>query len=90
MCQSQVVGYFQNGDNSFKNPLTGKESENYNFKHLGLRDLGSYPFSRYRDRSIYLRRFGEEKLALAFPRKRWHTFAHAIFQNESLPNLSLP
>jgi hypothetical protein len=44
MCQSQVVGYFQIGDNSFENPLTGKESENYNFKHLDYGILSAIVF----------------------------------------------
>lgn len=42
-----------------------KESEKLQYKHVGLRDLGRYLFSRFRDRSIYLRRLDEQTLALS-------------------------
>ncbi len=70
-CGNEVEGYFQTPCVRF---LTDKKGvRHYNFKHLGLRDLSRYRFSHYRDRSIYLRRLGEQTLALAFPSKRWHT-----------------
>ena len=35
-------------------------------KQVGLRDPSRYRFSRYRDRRIYLRRLGEQRLTFAF------------------------
>ena len=66
-----VVDYFQNplcqiSDRQERSPKTIIS----NTLDYGI--LAAIIFSRYRDRSIYLRRLGEQTLGLAFPRKHWH------------------